>query len=246
MGLDGSRMRVAYFNWLRLLNVYFPDRGRAFYCLAEGTPFPPQQAGSPAIAIFNWWCGSLGRQFVHAAVVGTKQGAVLIAGHGGAGKSTLAFSTLGTPLSYLSDDYCVLAPGSPACALALYNSGKLDETSLRLLPHLPKPTINAPRTDTEKSIFYLHESFPGAQLLAAPIRAIVLSELSSSETSLTPVPLREIMPTLGESTLRQLANGGRDEFLRLMRLCQGVPTFRLRHGADFAATRKLLLGLCAS
>ena len=246
LGLDGAELRIAYFNWLRLLNAYFPARGRAYYCLGNATPFPQQQAGSPAIAIFNWWCGSLGRQLVHAAAVGTEQGAVLIAGHGGAGKSTLAFSTFGTELRYLSDDYCVLEPGNPTSVVALYQSGKLTETSLRLLPNLPPSMAASARTDTEKILFFAQESFPGRLLPTAPMRAIVLSDLSSQETSLTPIALREIMPTLGESTLRQLAGGGRAEFLRIMKLCQGIPTFRLRHGADTAATHRLLLELCAS
>ena len=246
LGLDGPEMRIAYFSWLRLLNVYFPTRGQAYLCFADANPFPQQQAGSPAVALFNWWLGSLGWQFVHAAAVGTERGAVLVAGHGGAGKSTLAFSVLGTNLRYLSDDYCVLAPGNPVTAVALYNSGKLTKTSLKLLPNLWRTSAAVACEDSEKSLFFLHENFPGEQLLSAPVRAIVLSDLSAGETSLTPLDLREIMPIIGESTLRQLAGGGQPEFMRLMRLCRATPAFRLRHGSDRDATHQLLLGLCAS
>ena len=97
MGLDSAEGRLAYFGWLKLLNAYFPATGRAFYCLAAADPFPLQQAGSPALTIFNWWWETLGFQLVHSAAVGNEKGGVLIAGHGGAGKSTLAFSTFGTP-----------------------------------------------------------------------------------------------------------------------------------------------------
>ena len=57
---------------------------------------------------------------------------LLIFGLNGAGKSTLAFSTLCSSLRYLSDDYCVLAPGDPPRALALYHSSLVLRSRHRL------------------------------------------------------------------------------------------------------------------
>jgi len=245
-GLDGPGMRIAYFDWLKLLNVYFPGTGQAYYCLPEAEPFPVQQYGSPALTVFSWWCNTLDWQFTHAAAVGTERGAILIVGQGGAGKSTLAFSTLGTELSYLSDDYCVLAPGKPPQVLALYNSGKLTEASLALLPHLRPRAANAGESGREKAVFFLHEKTRASEKNQSPLRAVVLSCLNSRETRLLPVDAREIVQVVGDSTLRQLAGSGRMDFFRMARLLRDLPTYRLLHGPDAAATHQLLLSLCES
>jgi hypothetical protein len=244
--LDGPDMRIAYFSWLKLLNVYFPQRARAYYCLPSARPFPLQQFGSPALTIFSWWFATLGWQLLHAAAVGTSQGGVLIAGHGGAGKSTLAFSTLGSPLRYLSDDYCALAPGTPPQAVALYNSGKLTETSLGLLPHLRGHAANGHDAGREKAIFFLHEQFPSQQLPQVPLRAVVLPELSGHESSLEPITPRQLRETIVRSTLVQLAGSAQMDILRLLKLIHPLPAYRLRHGSDFAGTHRLLLRLCES
>jgi hypothetical protein len=244
--LDSPEMRVAYFDWIKLLNVYSPGSGRAFYCIADADSFPVQQLGSPALTIFSWWAGTLGWQFAHAAAVGTERGGVLVVGHGGAGKSTLVFSTLGSPLHYLSDDYCILAPGQPPRALALYNSGKLTEASLCLHQHLRRHAANADDLLREKAVFFLHEEFPGSLIYEAPLRAIVLPQFNSFETSLTPANWREVVDTLAESTLRQLAGSDNADFLRMMRVARSLPVYRLNHGLDAAETHKLLLQLCES
>ena len=245
LGLDGPGMRIAFFKWMELWCAYFPTARRAFYCLPAAASFPRQQLGSPALAIFNWWLGGLGWQFTHAAVAGTEKGAVLIAGQSGAGKSTLAFSTWQGPLSYLSDDYCVLAPGEPLVALALYNSGKLDDASLDLLPAL-RAHASLPPAAGEKAIFFWPEQFPGRLLPEAPVRAVVLSQLDPDETSLVPCPPTEARATIAASTLSQLAGAGPQEMMRLGRLLHSLPAFRLKHGRDFAATHRLLRDLCAS
>jgi hypothetical protein len=245
MGLDSPQMRVASFQWLNLINVYFPEKKRAFYCLKDGSPFPLQQAGSPALTIFNWWAETLGLQLVHAAVVGTPAGGVLIAGHGGAGKSTLAFSVLGTPLRYLCDDYCLLA-GGPARAVALFASGKLNDHSLKILPHLRARTANSDDPAREKALFYIEEQFPGELLGEVPLRAIVLSSLSPKETRCESIDPQEVYTAIADSTLRQLAGSHHRSFIRLRRHLDELPVFRLIHGSNFDATHRLLAQLCAS
>ena len=245
-GLDGSGMRIAYFAWLKLLNVYFPQQNRAYYCLPTARPFPLQQFGSPALTIFSWWFATLGWQLTHAAVIGTAQGGILIGGRGGAGKSTLAFSTLGSPLRYLSDDYCALIPGTPPQALALYNSGKLTEASLGLLPHLREQAANRHDDAREKAIFFLHEHFPGQQLQHVPLRAIVIPELDAHESSLDSIAPGGVREIIIRSTLIQLAGSAQLDLLRLIKLTHSLPAYRLRLGPNFNDTRRLLLRLCAS
>jgi len=245
MGLDSPQMRIGFFGWLKLLNAYFPEKRRAFYCLEHENPFSLQQMGSPALTIFNWWGETLGFQLVHAAAVGTERGAVLIVGHGGAGKSTLAFSTLGSELRYISDDYTLLS-GPPGKALALFSTGKLTESSLSLLPHLREQSANRDDAGREKALFYLAEQFPGELLPEAPLRAVVLSHLSEGRTFLEEVDAHEAHATIVESTLQQLAGTNYRSFIQIRRLLHELPVYHLHHGGDRSAVHRLLLQLCES
>jgi len=244
IGLDCPEMRMAYYPWNKLANVFFPDHHRAFYCIVDANRVPVEQLAAPAYTIFSWWLATRGLQFAHTAVVGTERCGLLILGHGGAGKSTLSFSTIGSPLRYLSDDFCVLAPGEPLRALALYSSGKLSEASLCLLPHLRPHAANADDRTREKAVFFLNEKFPAARISDLPVRAMVLSHLSSFETSLSPITWREGVDILAGSTMRELAGSGQEEILRIMRMTRHLPVYRLDHGLNTADTHKLLLQLC--
>ena len=245
-GLDCAEMRVAWWDWLKLLNVYIPAERQAYYCLGTASPFPHQQFGSPALTIFNWWLGTHGLQFAHSAAVATEKGGILIIGHGGAGKSTLTFSTLDSPMKYISDDYCVLGPGNPTRAISLYSSGKLTEASLCVHQNLRKHAVNAHDRKREKAIFFLKEQFPEKLMAEAPLRAIVLSKLCSFETALTPIDWRSVAGVLNDSTMKQLAGSGAADFLRLTKFTRGLPVYRLDHGLCTADSHKLLVQLCNS
>jgi hypothetical protein len=245
MGLDSADFRVAYFAWLKLLNAYYPKKHRAFYCLDKAEPFALQQAGSPALNIFNWWSENRGLQMLHGAVIGLDQGAVLIAGHGGAGKSTLAFSTLDKDLRYLADDYFLLA-GPPARAVSLYSSGKVTNESRGLLKTLNSRKAAAYDPVCEKSLYYLHEQAPASLLGQAALRAVVLPNLCSTEVRLDPINPRVVYDVLATSTMKQLAGTHYPSFLRIRRLLDGLPFYRLDHGRDMDAALKLLRNLCGS
>ncbi len=105
---------------------------------------------------------------------------VLIAGRGGAGKSTTALACLNSKLAYVSDDHCLLATQPSPCAWSLYNTGKLDAESLRLLPHFSRYIHNAARSREEKALFFSASAFsrkdcdelsPARRAAAARLRA---------------------------------------------------------------------------
>jgi len=241
---DDPNLQVDYLEWMRALNVFSPTHNRAFFCIENAEEFQVPLLGASAYDLFSRWLGKLGWQFVHAAAVGTERGGVLIAGYGGAGKSTLAFSTLNSPLRYLSDDYCVLAPGNPLRVLALYGSGKLTEASLRLLPHLQALSGNKEDPQREKDVFFLEEQFPGQQIHQLTVRAIVLPQIGASRTFLEPADRKEALGVLGRSTFRQLSSPCAPGFIRILQSIRGLPTYRLHLEQDFAPAHRLLLELC--
>ncbi len=241
---DNIDLQIDYQVWMKALNASFPARNRAFFCIQNAEEFQVQLLGASSFELFNRWVGAFGWQFVHAAAVGTEQGGVLIAGYGGAGKSTLTFSTLNSPLRYLSDDYCVLVPGNPPRVLALYNSGKLGEASFRFLPHLRALSGNQDDPRREKDVFFLQEQFPGQQIHELSLRAIVLPQTGATRTFLEPVDHKEALSILGRSTFRQLSSPCIPGFIRLLHSIRGLQTYRLHLEQNFAPAHRLLLELC--
>jgi hypothetical protein len=245
-GLDGPEIRIASFSWLQLWNIYFPKTGRAYYCLDSDDPFSAQQLGSPALAIFGCWLSTLGWQLTRAAAVGTERGGVLLAGRGGAGKSTLAFSTIGNSLRYVSDDYCVLVPGTPSQAAALYNSGKLGDDSLALLPicagKRPAPVTGR----RERRFSFCTNNFPANNCFerrCAPSCSPISARRKRHSRPCRPA---RFLPSSARAPLCNWPGVAQPDFVRLMRLLHDLPTYRLRHGTDLAATHQVLIRLCES
>jgi hypothetical protein len=89
---------------------------RALVCYRNIDESPPWELAIPFRIVLNSWFQRFGGQIIHGAAVGDEHHAVILAGAGGAGKSSTALSCLGHPgLYYLSDDLCLLrdAGGGP-------------------------------------------------------------------------------------------------------------------------------------
>src|SRR5205807_9852223 len=90
----------------------------------------------PLRPLLGWVLASPGRHLVHAGAVGSEGQGVLLAGSGGAGKSTTAVACVEAGMSYVGDDYVLLSTGEPPAAHAIYGTAKLDRRSLATLPDL--------------------------------------------------------------------------------------------------------------
>jgi hypothetical protein len=105
-----------------------------------------------------------GIQLVHGAAVGRPEGAVLLTGYGGSGKSTTALSCLRRGLTVLGDDYVAIKVparrGTPATVHRVYSS-------LKLHPH----EVDAPpavKTAGEKIVLFPDSHTGDATIRSAP------------------------------------------------------------------------------
>ncbi|MFK7919142.1 MAG: hypothetical protein AB8G14_13785 [Ilumatobacter sp.] len=97
---------------------------------------------SPLRAAARWVAAHHGGATVHCGAVGNHNGAVLLVGDSGAGKSTTTMACLGTELEVLGDDFCFIDASGPTPIVdAMYRLAKLDDRSLELLPALRERVV---------------------------------------------------------------------------------------------------------
>lgn len=233
-----ERMRLAFDTVSGALNLLETERRLALYWVRNVRQLPWHETGAPLLTILRWWVGAQGLQAVHAAAVGTPAGGVLIAGRGGVGKSTTALACLDSKLVYISDDHCLLATQPSPCAWSLYNTGKLDAESLRLLPHFSRYIHNAERSREEKALFFLHQHFPEKIVRGFPLRAVVLPRVSGRrETTLRRASPAEGLKALAPSTifamtgsLFKLTGVAQTALQTMAELMRQVPCYHLEVG----------------
>ena len=216
----------------------------AIFWICDARQLPYYESGAPLRTLLHWRLSNQGRQFVHAAAVGTAEGGVLLAGKGGSGKSTSVLACLDSPLVYASDDYCLLATEPAPYVYSLYSSAKLDADNIHRFPHLAFAISNADRLDTEKALLFLHEHCPKKIVTGFPIRALLLPRVTCrSETTLTPASPITGLQALAPSTLFQLPGAGHSAFQIMSKFVKQVPCYHLELGTDLAQIPEVILGL---
>lgn len=234
----------------RLLTVLERSSRRAWQVKRDDTPLPFWEIGSPLRFLFHEWFADQGLQMLHGACVGTAHGGVLLAGKGGVGKSTTALLCAAAGLHYVGDDYCLADPGR-GWIHSLYATGKITTANdFQRLPELRGRAINADafeRGGTAKAVVSAAELWPDRLAEALPLRALLVPQVElTAPTGLVPCSAGEALLALLPSTVGQLPAAGEADCRRLVALCEGVPSFRLRLGPDSSAVPGLLSALLAS
>ena len=210
-------------------------RDRALWWVADATEVPYYESGAPLRVVLHWWMNGRGRQFVHAAAVGTDTGGVLLGGKGGSGKSTAALACLDSALGYVGDDYVLLDVDPPPFVHSLYNTAKVTGDHLRRFPQLASAVANARQLATEKALMFVARHRPQALRRGLPVRAILLPRVTGRpETRLRDATPAASLAALAPTTVFQLPGYGPRTFENIGRLVQQVPSYWLECGTDLA------------
>jgi GT2 family glycosyltransferase len=239
-GMESERILSA-FHWLECSVALMDTQSlEAIYWVDDAKALPYWSKAAPLRTLLQWVMQRFDRQLLHAAVVGTDHGGVVITGSGGAGKSTAALLCLEARLTYLGDDYVVVALDPAPTAYTLYCTAKLNddqaENFARLLPLAePKTGIGA-HAEPEKTVFCLYparaESIKDSIALRAILTAVITDQ---EETSFVPAELFATQRSAAFTTLAQLPRAGRWSQEFIARFCQTLPRFKLLLGRDLAA-----------
>ncbi|MBI4550867.1 MAG: serine kinase [Candidatus Latescibacteria bacterium] len=246
-GYNDGHISTAFAMGSGVLSLLDASQNLALYWVHDARQLPAYESGAPLLTIFSWWMGRHDRQLVHAGAVGLPAGGVLLAGRGGTGKSTTALSCLHSPLSYVSDDYCLLATKPGPYAYSLYNSAKLDAESLRRLPHLAPALAQADQLDGGKTLLFLRERYPDSITTGFPVRAILLSRVTGRvETTVRPASPTEGLKALAPSTIFQLSGAHHAALQTMAQVVKQVPCYHLELGTEVSRIPEVIAGVLSA
>jgi hypothetical protein len=231
-GMSSRRIRSA-FHWIEFsLNLLDLERRVGMFWVRSDEHVPYWTKASPLRTLMHWWTQANGAHLLHAAAVGTDDGALLITGKGGVGKSTTALACLTSGMKYVADDYLVVSLDPEPRVHSLYSTAKLDRPQMERFPHLANMVRN-PETTDDKSVVHL---FPerGDQIeRTLPLKAIAMPSFAGvAETSFAPASAIALQRAASFTTLSQLPHAGHETHAFIERLVSSVPGFSIRLGTD--------------
>jgi hypothetical protein len=201
-------------------------------------PMPPArevpwwERAAPLRSALDWALSSPGSRLVHAGAVGRRsQGAVLLVGASGSGKSTVALAAVDRGLDYVGDDYVLLRGGATPLAYNLFGTAKLDDGHRPRFPHLwdLAATPETPGSD-EKAVLDVGAHWPDALAEMLPVRAIVVPQIRGGRASIRPIPSAAAFRAAAPSTALQLPYEAGETLRLLAEVCRNLPCFSLGVG----------------
>jgi hypothetical protein len=227
-----------------VLSVWDRERQRGWAWYAGVGAVPVAERAAPLLRPLRWWLAARGVEVVHAAAVAAEGRALLIAGRGGAGKSTLAVAALAAGFELLGEDYVAVDCAAGPRVHALFAAAKLDAGSLARLPELDLPPV-APGEPGGKVLVDLGERFASRLPATRPLAAIVLPRLSGGDRAPRRVSSAAALRALAPSTLFQLPGADARAFAALAALARALPAFELEIGPRPQAAVGALAALAA-
>ena len=185
-------------------------------------------------------------QPLHAGLVARNGQGVMLAGGGGAGKSTAALCCLTGGFDFLGDDYIVLesAEDGSFTGHSLYSSAFLDPEHLTRFSGLASHAVRGRYAEEDKHLLLLSKLFAGRLPARVPIRYVLLPRVRAGGQARLAVATRgEALRRLVPSCLLRGPRLGREGFKVLVKLVERVECRWLDLGADLEAVPRVVENL---
>jgi hypothetical protein len=245
--LCDERFTTVYQVAAGLLTVIDRNRDLAICWVRQADDLPMAERAAPIRRLFQHWLADRGLLLVHGGAVGFTGGGVLLAGEGGAGKSTSALACLQSRLGYAGDDYCLVDTGVAPHVHSLYNTGKTDESGLERLSFLAPMVSNRESLATEKALFFLHHHVPDKLIAVFPLEAIVVPRVAGlRKTRLGPISRGGALRALAPTTVLLSPSTASRVLPALAALVRRVPVYEMALGPDPAQVPVTIAGLLAA
>lgn len=236
-GMEHPDLRLVILPGATSLSLLDLTSGRGWYCAADAAKVAYWESASPLRSLLHAWLSQRNIFLLHAAAIGNENGAVLLVGKGGSGKSTTALLGLSAGMQFLGDDFCLAEmPGGQPVVHACYSSAKVCNDALPRLNTFRARPGNPDRPPDEKAVFFLRATH-GAQLPQhLPVRAILLPHIALDRpVGLEPVSSGRALTALSPSTIMQLPDADRNDLAFHAALAKSIPAYRLSLNPDDAS-----------
>ncbi len=231
-GYNTERFQTVYQHGVDAINLLDQQSNVGVFWARDAAAIPYYERSSPLRNLLHWWMSRRARQLVHGAAVGTAEGAALIVGAGGSGKSTSALCCIGSGLLYCGDDYALVAPDPEPRVYSLYCSGKLEPFHLRNFPHLLARVESPEVPEGEKVLLFADRQEDGVAP-SLPLRAILVPRITGMrDTTVGKASPAQALRALAPSTLFQLPNAGAEALRSMAALVGRLPCHALNLGTD--------------
>ena len=232
-GMASARIRSA-FHWIEFsVNVFDVARREGVFWVRSESCVSNWTRGSPLRTLLHWAMEASGRQLVHAAAVGTDEGALLITGRGGVGKSTTALACLEAGMHFLGDDYVVVSLEPEPRVYRLYGSAKLTAAQLRRFPDLARLVGPGDFLEDGKALIVLSPSMKRQIPHSLPLRGMVTPTFADGpESSIGAADPLDLQQAAAITTMSQLPHAGPRTHAFFERMVRTIPVGRLHLGKE--------------
>lgn len=228
------------------LSVFAPGRALGYAWFRDHRQVPWWERAAPIRSLLHWSTRTPHRLLAHAAAIGLHGDGVLLAGPGGAGKSSTSVLSVLAGFDFAGDDYVLVDVDGPPTAHNVFGTGKLRPDSLERWPELgrltrlPDPT---PRPGG-KTVVDLSTDFPDQVVPHLLLTALVVPSVGDGGRPwLEPITRSAALTALAPTTVLQLPPDGGRALRPLARLVASLPCYRLHLGTDSRAALGLLQDL---
>lgn len=235
-GFNSQHIKTA-FHWVEnSVNLMNMETNTAIWWVQTTATLPFWVYASPLRTLLHWWMEKNRKQLIHAAAVGTDDGAVVITGASGAGKSTTALSCLRHDFYYLADDYLIVGLDPEPLVYTLYSTAKLNADQVANLPEFDALISNKDNLYKDKAVMFLYPHFADQIQKSMPLKAMLIPSIQERiETGFSLTDDLSAQRAAAFTTLSQLPYAGRQTHEFLDRLAAALPKFNLELGSDLEA-----------
>jgi hypothetical protein len=233
-GLNSERFYAAQFSHANLLSLYDSERKIGIVCTSNPFHFPAFEIACPLRGVISWILQSSGRALIHTAAIGTQNGAVLLGGDSGAGKSSTALRGLLNNMFYFGDDICGIENhGSVSTVHSIYSSAKLHTYDQAKFSGLKPSKANITGMEAhEKEIYLLSPHFDSQLRLSSPIKAILIPDHSNGPMRMEAISKAHTANVISASTNSLLPRAGIETIKAIANMVRNVPCIRFHLGPD--------------